>query len=375
MHFVGNIEKNETFMSLMTARQRELLTDYAEHLNQLRVCIEHNHEIIKLILQDDSMFENSRHDKQEYGALSRPNLSEMDTVSSVPRQVVRDWSADGETERRQCYQPIIDELCARLPSTGDAPLSAVRVLVPGAGLGRLAFEIAKLGYACQGNEFALFMLFASNFVLNRCRGTHLCRLHPWCTTHASHLTPGDRTAGVTFPDSDPSQLAADVPFSMAAGDFLEVYTEPEQWHCVATCFFIDCANNVVQFVETIYSSGSQPFWVDSPPDAHLILYSPPPHPPPPTRIPYASRRHKITVFSILLCIASDTHIRHKNETRKNSISSDKCHMSYVSYVWQSVQCGTGSQCESVALAVSAMVALASSPRVFRFSAQSWTLNT
>jgi carnosine N-methyltransferase len=43
----------------------------------------------------------------------------------------------------------------------------VQILVPGAGLGRLAFEIAKRGYSCQGNEFSLFMLFASNFVLNK----------------------------------------------------------------------------------------------------------------------------------------------------------------------------------------------------------------
>ena len=45
--------------------------------------------------------------------------------------------------------------------------SSVTVLVPGAGLGRLAFEIARLGYSCQGNEWSLFMLFASNFVLNK----------------------------------------------------------------------------------------------------------------------------------------------------------------------------------------------------------------
>lgn len=43
----------------------------------------------------------------------------------------------------------------------------MQILVPGAGLGRLAFEIAKRGYSCQGNEFSLFMLFASNFVLNK----------------------------------------------------------------------------------------------------------------------------------------------------------------------------------------------------------------
>ena len=43
----------------------------------------------------------------------------------------------------------------------------VNVLVPGAGLGRLCFEIANRGYTCQGNEVSLFMLFASNFILNR----------------------------------------------------------------------------------------------------------------------------------------------------------------------------------------------------------------
>ena len=45
--------------------------------------------------------------------------------------------------------------------------SKVNILVPGAGLERLAWEIAMLGYACQGNEWSFFMLFSSNFVLNR----------------------------------------------------------------------------------------------------------------------------------------------------------------------------------------------------------------
>lgn len=43
----------------------------------------------------------------------------------------------------------------------------INILVPGAGLGRLPYEIARRGYTCQGNEFSLFMLFASNFVLNK----------------------------------------------------------------------------------------------------------------------------------------------------------------------------------------------------------------
>ena len=42
---------------------------------------------------------------------------------------------------------------------------------------------------------------------------------------------------------------------MAAGDFLEVYSAPEyvsSQDCVVTCFFIDCAHNIIEFVQIIH---------------------------------------------------------------------------------------------------------------------------
>lgn len=42
---------------------------------------------------------------------------------------------------------------------------------------------------------------------------------------------------------------------MIAGDFVQVYgdsSQEESWDCVASCFFIDCANNIVEFLEIIY---------------------------------------------------------------------------------------------------------------------------
>lgn len=50
----------------------------------------------------------------------------------------------------------------RDPATGER----LSVLLPGCGMGRLVFEFALRNFRSQGNEFAYFMLLASNFILN-----------------------------------------------------------------------------------------------------------------------------------------------------------------------------------------------------------------
>ncbi len=39
---------------------------------------------------------------------------------------------------------------------------------------------------------------------------------------------------------------------MAAGDFLEIYDEANEWNCVVTCYFIDTAHNVIDYIEKIW---------------------------------------------------------------------------------------------------------------------------
>lgn len=181
----------------------------------------------------------------------RPVLADQKKVQAIIKQLVRDWSKEGLEERNACYEPIIEEILHQFPLDSCKP-SDVHILVPGAGLGRLAYEVASRGYTCQGNEFSLFMLFASYFVLNKCKVPNAYRLHPWVHQYMNNLHLEHQTQSVQFPDTNPSHLPPKVQFSMVAGDFVEVYTEHNDWDCVATCFFIDCANNVVQFIETIY---------------------------------------------------------------------------------------------------------------------------
>ena len=75
---------------------------------------------------------------------SRPAAVDVPTADArvaVPLmvQAVRDWSADGVSQRATSYTPLVAGLRERL----GAATSTVRVLTPGSGLGRLAFDIAE----------------------------------------------------------------------------------------------------------------------------------------------------------------------------------------------------------------------------------------
>ena len=44
-----------------------------------------------------------------------PTMSDMEKVQSTLKQIVRDWSKDGEEERAACYNPIIEEIELNFP--------------------------------------------------------------------------------------------------------------------------------------------------------------------------------------------------------------------------------------------------------------------
>ncbi len=94
--------------------------------------------------------------------------------------------------------------------------------MPGAGLGRLTYELARRGYYCEGNEFSLFMLIASNFVLNKCVIDNQYTIYPWVHQYVNNAKREDQVKSITFPDVSPTQDPPRGEFHMVAGDFLQV---------------------------------------------------------------------------------------------------------------------------------------------------------
>jgi hypothetical protein len=58
-----------------------------------------------------------------------------------------------------------------------------------------------------------------------------------------------------LPDVNPRNLPETCNFSMCAGDFVEVYrSQTNHWHCIVTCFFIDTAHNIIEYVDVIHNA-------------------------------------------------------------------------------------------------------------------------
>lgn len=177
----------------------------------------------------------------------------LDKARSTLHQLYRDWSVEGVAERQACYGPVLQDLLYYLPS----PLQNqqdVRVLVPGAGLGRLVFELSRAGYHAQGNEISYHQLLTSSFMLNHTTCSNEWRLHPFALSFSNNLTRADQLLEVRVPDVHPGSVAIPGSMSMTTGDFCLLYKGEEyksSFDAVATVFFIDTAPNVISYIEAI----------------------------------------------------------------------------------------------------------------------------
>ncbi|KAL9336020.1 hypothetical protein Peur_070508 [Populus x canadensis] len=134
-------------------------------------------------------------------------LVDVDKVRCIIRNIVRDWAAEGQKERDQCYKPILEELNSLFPSR------------------------------CN----------------KRTQNAGEWTIYPWIHSNCNSLSDSDQLRPVSFPDIHPASAGITEGFSMCGGDFVEVYSDPSPrvWDAVVTCFFIDTAHNIVEYIEII----------------------------------------------------------------------------------------------------------------------------
>jgi carnosine N-methyltransferase len=187
--------------------------------------------------------------------LGKATSNDLEKARSTLRQFYRDWSEEGATEREACYGPVIKALqCEALLR----PDSTMRVLVPGAGLGRLVFDLCCAGFDTEGNEISYHQLLASSYILNHCPESCAHTLHPWIHSFSNHRNRTNHLRSIQVPDIHPGTTLGLVEkvgeMSMSASDFLLLYGDEihkETFDAVATVFFLDTAPNITRYLEAI----------------------------------------------------------------------------------------------------------------------------
>ncbi|EUB57408.1 hypothetical protein EGR_07732 [Echinococcus granulosus] len=214
------VSKQTEIYEKLSERHKALIPDFLIAMQNIKKCIENNAFFISQILRNakPDIFEGDHFLSNQNDAIENfvqsgvvnsqsdfaITSSDLDKINSVLKQFVRDWSSVGVEERKQSYEPVLG-------------------------------EIKKLYWSSD-----------------RCKKVGEYTLHPWVTQFCNNMTRDNQTTAVTVPDVVPTDIPAGVQFSMVAGDFVEVYSEPESWDCVATVYFIDTAHNILDYLDTIW---------------------------------------------------------------------------------------------------------------------------
>jgi SAM-dependent methyltransferase len=198
------------------------------------------------------------------------DLSDVGRIREALRHIVRDWSEEGRKEREKVFAPILDALALLGPGTR-------RILIPGCGLGRLAYEVARMDatWEVTAIEMSPYMNIVRRVILPpdgpSIDGQHTMYPYSWWWSHQRNTENLFRP--VSFPDTKPTRMPN---LEFEEGDFLQhrddsflspLAPDPlaialpsppfspfsRGYDTIVTLFFIDALPNVVRTISQIYS--------------------------------------------------------------------------------------------------------------------------
>ena len=169
-----------------------------------------------------------------------------DSVGQVLAHIVRDWTDLGAPIRDATYRWCIEQI------KEAEGLEDPRILVPGAGLGRLAWELASQGWTVEALEHSLVMASATASILQRGVSGFI---HPYASEYFSNeVESSQRYEAVAVPDvENPKDIRGSMSYTVS--DFTLYRGMPGTkgtFNVVVTCFFIDTATNVLDCMEVIW---------------------------------------------------------------------------------------------------------------------------
>ena len=244
-------EKMESdFKSIGQKYLSYLSFDYSERITKINQGLLLNEKFLFSITGKYS--NNYNKIKYENNTINRK--SEINKLRSTLKLFIRDWTIEGKKERDITYNPIINEIKKYFSDTNN---KNKKILVPGAGLCRLAFEISKFGYEVDAIEVSYYMIICSNFLFNSNLRKDEYQIQPLIHSFNCLKYENDPFQMFRIPDENITEIMNKKDFgklNIIPGDFILSFKDKNNYYdSVITSFFIDTANNIIQFIEIIFN--------------------------------------------------------------------------------------------------------------------------
>ncbi|KAL7722252.1 carnosine N-methyltransferase [Entamoeba marina] len=234
----------------ITLAQKENATGYLgtfiKRLEKGKETCKTNNNFVQAILnQYNEKFsgEEERDKSLNLSCCRHTDKHQVGMVTNILQQSVREWSTFGKDIRSMVFLPIINEI----------PLHST-ILIPGAGLCRLAYELQLIGNYCTVVECNHYMLLTMNTIISSEQNAFT--IAPFVANTSDLLHSSAQTVTYQIPDVSPFEIMKSVKYSDM--DF-ESFCSKDlvQYDVVCTCYFIDTSFNIVNYLNGIYSKLKQ----------------------------------------------------------------------------------------------------------------------
>jgi carnosine N-methyltransferase len=243
-HNRWQIEKITYDYSNMDKRLLSKMTyDYNTRVKRLEEGVELNQKFLTTIFSQykpDASFYKQFPQKE----IDDTAYSEYGTLNyAVFMYIMRDWTKESQKERELNYNPIIEQVKKYVK-----PKS--KILIPGAALLRLGYELCKNDYDVDANDYNFTNVILCDYFFNHSKKNQF-EFQPLIRSFSNYLSEDTVFRKYSFPDED-INLQGKGKLTLAGGDFTKLFNDKKEYYdCVITCFFIDTAKNIFEYIDII----------------------------------------------------------------------------------------------------------------------------
>lgn len=173
-------------------------------------------------------------------------------VQVLLQTLTREWTVEGEPERRECFKRLLGALDSHLGTQRQQAVASgaqpPRVLCPGSQLGRLAFEVQRQGFTAEACEQRVLNFLTAEFVRQRCTQRDEYCIQPFALQTCNRFKKEDHVRATPLPDAEIDKGSLPV---ARFGDFVQLYdtaSSKASFDAMLTSFALDTSSNIFRYV-------------------------------------------------------------------------------------------------------------------------------